>query len=58
MADEFGIPQPDCAENRQHFMLGMFDVMEEASNLKTASEAVRPVGLGSHSDPVFDVLPR
>ena len=41
MADEFGIPQPDCAEDWQHFMLGKFDVMEEASNPKATSEAVR-----------------
>lgn len=44
MADEYGLPQPDCAEDWQQFMLGMFDIMEEASNLTAAPEGIRLLG--------------
>lgn len=44
MADDYGVPQPDCAEDWQSFMLGMFDMIEEASNLGAAPEGIELLG--------------
>lgn len=44
MADEYGVPLPDSPEDWQQFMLGLFDLIEEASNLNAAPEGIYLLG--------------
>jgi hypothetical protein len=41
MADEYGVPQPECAEDWQQFMLGIFDIIEMATNVGADANGVR-----------------
>ena len=41
MPDEYGLPQPDNPEDWQHFMLRVFDTIEEATNLGAPQDGIR-----------------
>jgi hypothetical protein len=41
MADEYGVPQPDCAEDYQQFMLRLFDLMTHAKEAEYAPDGIQ-----------------
>ena len=41
MADEYGVTQPDSAEDYQQFMLGLFDLIADAGDGCYAPEGIR-----------------
>lgn len=40
MPDKYGVPQPDDTEDYQHFMVGLYDMIEAAHNLRTVPDVV------------------
>jgi len=41
MADQYGVPQPGCAEDYQQFMLGLYDLIEDAKDGSYSSDGIK-----------------
>ena len=44
MVDEYGVPQPTSGDDWQQFMLGLFDTIEQASDLGASAEGIKLLG--------------